>query len=62
VQNPDPGAALLNDHVLAAPDADGRYWFWWPWACRIAPADQAAAAADRVIHVLRAADAPANSR
>lgn len=28
VQNPDPGAAALNDHVLVAPDADGSCWFW----------------------------------
>lgn len=32
VQNPDPGAAALKDHVLVAPNLDGICWFWWPWA------------------------------
>ncbi len=54
VQNPEPGAAALSEHVLAAADGDGSCWFWWPWAARVAPAEQAAAAADRVTRVLRA--------
>jgi len=53
VQNPDPQAALLSDHVLVAPVAGGGCWFWWPWATRIAPADEVTRAADRVTHVLR---------
>lgn len=56
VQNPDPDAAVLSDHVLVAPDGDGTCWFWSPWACRIAPASQIPEAAARVTHVLRATD------
>jgi len=56
VQNPDPGAAALNDHVLAAPDRDGSCWFWWPWATSISPAGQVPEAADRVTSVLRATE------
>lgn len=56
VQNPDPEAAVLNDHVLVAPDGSGVCWFWWPWASRIAPASQIPEAADRITHVLRATE------
>jgi hypothetical protein len=43
VQNPEPGATALNEQILAAPQADG-WWFWWSWAERIAqdPAETAA--------------------
>jgi hypothetical protein len=43
VQNPEPGARALSDHVYAAPRAGG-WWFWWSWAEPIAedPADAAA--------------------
>jgi hypothetical protein len=56
VQNPDPGAAALNDHVLVAADGEGDCWYWWPWATPIAPAGDTARAADRVTSVLRARD------
>jgi hypothetical protein len=56
VQNPDPEAAALNDHVLVAPDGGGNCWFWWPWASRISPASQIPEAAARIAHVLRATD------
>ena len=56
VQNPDPGAAALNDHVLIAADGGGSCWYWWPWATRIAPVGDAALAADRVTSVLRGSD------
>jgi hypothetical protein len=35
VQNPEPGAAALNEHIYAAPKDDG-LWFWWSWAEPIA--------------------------
>ena len=38
VQNPDPEAAALHDHILAAPDADGVLRYWWAWGERIGPA------------------------
>jgi hypothetical protein len=43
VQNPEPGATALNEQIIAAPQADG-WWFWWSWAERIAqdPAETAA--------------------
>lgn len=56
VQNPDPEAAVLHDHVLVAPDGEDACWFWWPWASRIAPAVHLDRAADRIIHVLRSAE------
>jgi len=56
VQNPDPGAAALNDHVLIAADGGGSCWYWWPWATQIAPVGDTALAADRVTSVLRASD------
>jgi hypothetical protein len=56
VQNPDPGAAALNDHVVVAPSIDGDCWFWWPWASPIGAADDIAHAAARITHVLRATD------
>ena len=56
VQNPDPDAAALNDHVLIAADGAGSCWYWWPWATRIAPAADPVLAADRVTSVLRASD------
>ena len=56
VQNPDPGASALSDHVLVAADGGGSCWYWWPWATRIAPVGDTALAAGRVTSVLRASD------
>lgn len=47
-----PAAAMLAETVMA----EGG-WFWWPWADRIAPVTDVAAAADRIAHVLRAGPA-----
>jgi hypothetical protein len=57
VQNPDPGAAALSDHILVAGDGQGTCWYWWPWATRIAPAGDPGRAAGRITTVLRSADA-----
>jgi hypothetical protein len=43
VQNPEPGAAALAEHIYAAPKDDG-VWFWWSWFEPIAQ-DPAATAA-----------------
>jgi hypothetical protein len=56
VQNPDPGAAALSDHILVDGDGQGSCCYWWPWATRIAPAGDAALAAGRITSVLRATD------
>ncbi len=54
VQHPDPqAAAMLSEHVLAAPGPGGGCWFWWPWASGIAPAGDVPRAADRITQVLR---------
>ena len=57
VRNPDPGAAMLSEHVLVAPGPDGTLAYWWPWADQIAPAADVHGAADVVTRVLRCADA-----
>ena len=56
VQNPDPGAAALSDHILVTGDAEGTCWYWWPWATRICPAGDPARAAAKITSVLRASD------
>lgn len=45
----NPAASMLTETVMA----EGG-WFWWPWAERIAPVADVAAAAERVARVLRA--------
>ncbi|MFI0409684.1 hypothetical protein [Actinomadura sp. 3N508] len=49
VLNPDVSA--LTENVLAEQAADG-WWYWWSWAERIAPADDAPTAAARIARVL----------
>jgi hypothetical protein len=56
VQNPDPGASMLSEHIYAAPRADGTWTYWWPWAQPLV-ATAARDAADTIIRVLRAAGA-----
>jgi hypothetical protein len=49
----NPVVPRLSEHVYAAPDPEGTGWFWWPWAERIAPDSDVAAAAAVVARVLR---------
>jgi hypothetical protein len=59
VQNPEPGAAALHDHIYAAPKAGG-WWFWWSWAEPIA--QDTTATATTIRRILRTAaqkDTPA---
>ena len=56
VQNPEPGAAMLAEHIMAGPGADGTWAYWWPWADRIATACPPRDAADKITRVLRCAD------
>jgi hypothetical protein len=51
----NPAATMLEETVMAYAE-----WFWWPWADRIAPAADAATAADAIARVL--ALAPAGGR
>ncbi len=55
-RNPEPGAAMLSEHVYAQPREDGTWWYWWPWAEPIAPTP--AAAATVIVRVLRPAGVP----
>jgi hypothetical protein len=50
----NPAANVLAENVFAACGGDGRWWFWWSWAERIAIADDAGGAAARVAQVLAA--------
>lgn len=50
----NPRFRALNDDVIAAPDAAGRWWFWWSWAERIAPVADLGPVAARVGRVLAA--------
>ncbi|HUZ23184.1 MAG TPA: hypothetical protein VMV07_05405 [Streptosporangiaceae bacterium] len=55
----DPGDDARCEHVLAAPaDSTGDWWFWYPWAERISPADDTRNAADKVVQLLRATSTP----
>ncbi|MGI5162956.1 hypothetical protein ACQEU3_01185 [Spirillospora sp. CA-253888] len=49
-----PAADSAACAVVCAAGAGGRAWFWWAWADRIAPADQAARAAELVDRALEA--------
>jgi hypothetical protein len=51
----NPAASMLAEDVLVGRSQDGVWWYWWPWAQRIAPGDQAASAAEQIARVLRAA-------
>jgi hypothetical protein len=50
----NPEASVLAENVFAACSRDGRWWFWWSWAERIAIADDPCGAAARVAQVLAA--------
>ena len=52
VQNPEPGAAALNERIYAAP-GDGGFWFVWSWFEPIAR--ETAQAAALIRRALRAA-------
>jgi hypothetical protein len=47
---PDAG---FEDNVLAAPDADGHWSFWWPWIERISGAGSPAKAAEIITAPLK---------
>lgn len=56
VQNPDPGAARLAEHILVGRGLGGIWTYMWPWADPIAPVAAVGEAAARITHVLRTAD------
>jgi hypothetical protein len=52
----NPVMSRLAEDVYVGRSQDGLWWFWWPWAERIAPGDQMAAAAAQIARVLSAID------
>ena len=51
----NPSAAALAEDVYAGRGQDGRWWFWWSWAERIAAGEDLEGAAALIERVLRAA-------
>ncbi len=52
----NPKASRLAEDVYVGRSQDGQWWFWWPWAERIAPGDEIGEAAALVARVLETAD------
>lgn len=48
----NPAAAALAEDVYLARSQDGGWWFWWPWAERIAAGDDLDGAAMMIRRVL----------
>jgi hypothetical protein len=48
----NPTAARLAEDVYVGRSQDGMWWFWWPWAERIAPGDDVSQAATAIAKVL----------
>jgi hypothetical protein len=52
----NPAQSRLAEDVYVGRSQDGLWWFWWPWAERIAPGDQHDTAASVIARVLSALD------
>lgn len=50
----NPSASALAEDVYAGLGQDGRWWFWWSWAERIAVGEDLDGAAAMIEHVLAA--------
>jgi len=50
----NPTASALTEDVYAGRGQDGRWWFWWSWAERIAADEDLEGAASRIERVLAA--------
>lgn len=50
----NPVLSRLSEDVYVGRGQDGLWWFWWPWAERIAPGSDLSAAAARIAKVLSA--------
>ncbi len=48
----NPRLTQLAEDIYVGRSQDGLWWYWWPWAERIAPGDDAAGAAIQVAKVL----------
>jgi hypothetical protein len=49
----NPAVSRLAEDIYVGRSQDGLWWFWWPWAERIGPGDEFAAAAAVIARVLR---------
>jgi hypothetical protein len=49
----NPAMPRLAEVIYVGRSQDGLWWFWWPWAERIAPGDEWATAAALISRVLR---------
>lgn len=52
----NPSVSRLAEDVYVGRSQDGVWWFWWPWAERIASGDNAPQAADLIAKVLDASE------
>lgn len=50
----NPVVSRLAEDVYVGRSQEGVWWFWWPWAERVASADEVAGAADIIAKVLEA--------
>lgn len=50
----NPAVSRMAEDVYVGRSQDGLWWFWWPWAERIAPGDQVAQTAAMIAKVLDA--------
>ena len=50
----NPAVTRLSEDVYVGRSQDGLWWFWWPWAERIASGDDVAEAAAMIAKVLEA--------
>lgn len=52
----NPSVSRLAEDVYVGRSQDGLWWFWWPWAERIASGDNAPQAADLIARVLNVSE------
>ena len=52
----NPAMSRLAEDVYVGRSQDGLWWFWWPWAERIAPGNEVGEAATAIAKVLETAD------
>jgi hypothetical protein len=57
----NPAVSRLAEDVYVGRSQDGLWWFWWPWAERIAPGDEIVTAASAIAKVLDAEPASPDS-
>ena len=53
----NPAVSRLAEDVYVGRSQDGQWWFWWPWAERIARDDAVAEAAAAIARVLNTGSA-----